>query len=296
LIGSDKVAVSSDVAVQNQNFLLVTHATALEPLAADGVLGLNIDDEGNAKNSFIQQLHASKQISSPSFSLHLTGSPSQSTLLLGDLAESRELDALRNSMGSCTVPAGSDNWECNLETVNVNGKDISVSSKVIFDSGAAFIVVPINDFKLIRNETVSNSTCAINAINQLVCKCTSPSEFPDVVLKINGNNITLTHDQLISYEPVYDFPCRFNVVLDLNMFGSWVLGEAALRGLLVSYEINARKVSFVRTDSLPESITFEGQKSGFNWWILLWIFLAILLLVLGYIIYKYCFSASEASE
>jgi len=234
-------------------------------------------------------------ISSPTFALYLSEGESDSRLILGDITESSQFEALRKKMGSCTVVAGAKNWECSLDKVSVNGRDISIGSKVIFDSGASFIVIPISDFKMIKNETIGNSTCAINAFNQLVCKCSSPTEFSDLGLIINGYNLTLSHDQLVSYEPAFDFACRFNIVLDLNMFGSWVLGETALRGLLVSYEMNNRKISFVKTDSLPTGITFDQPKSGFNWWILFYIFLVILLLVGGYLIYKYCFASSEAA-
>ena len=295
-MASDKVSLNENTTVSKQNFLLVTHATGIKSLASDGVLGLNIDDEGNSQNSFIQQLYAEKTISSPSFALHISENGNKSTLLIGNIADSNELDSLRNKMGKCSVPSNSKMWECPLDVVNVNGKNITVISKVVFDSGVSYMIIPINDFKLIRNDTISNKTCAMNRQNQLLCKCVSPSEFPGMNLLVNGYNISLTPDQLVSYQPQYEYSCRFNILLDLNIFGSWILGESALRGLLVSYDFTNRNIDFVKVDTLPDNIVFEPPKSGFNWWILLWILLAIAFLVLCYYLYRHCFIHNEGRE
>jgi len=295
-MASDKVSLDQNTTISKQNFLLVTHASGIRSLASDGVLGLNIDDDGNSQNSFIQQLYNEKIISSPSFALHLSPNGNESTLLLGDISESRELDSLRSKMGSCSVPSSSKLWECSLDTVNVNGKNITVISKVVFDSGASFMIIPINDFKLIRNDTISNRTCAMNNLNQLVCKCESVSEFPGLKLLLGGSNMTLNPEQLVKYQPQFEYPCRFNILLDLNIFGSWVLGESALKGLLVSYDIKNRNIGFVKVDTLPNNIVFQGPKTGFNWWIIFWILLAIAVLVLCYYLYRYCFVHNDGRE
>jgi hypothetical protein len=290
------VSLNQNTTISKQNFLLVTHAWGIRSLASDGVLGLNIDDDGNPQNSFIHQLYNEKIISSPSFALHLSSNGNESTLLLGDIYESRELDSLHSKMGSCSVPSSSNLWECTLDTVNVNGNNITVISKVVFDSGASFMIIPINDFKLIRNDTISNRKCAMNHLNQLVCKCESASEFPGFKLFLGGSNITLTAEQLVTYQPQYEYPCRFNILLDLNIFGSWVLGETALKGLLVSYDIENRNIGFVKVDTLPSYIVFQGPKTGFNWWIVFWILLAVAVLVLSYYLYRYCFIHKQGRE
>ena len=147
----------------------------------------------------IRQLYDNKIISSPSFGLYLSKISSQSRLIIGHIWDSRQFNHLIDKMQSCLVDIGSDIWQCSMQTVSINNKNLTINSNVIFDSGASFIVIPLNDFKVIKNETIGNNTCAINTINQLVCQCESSLMFSDIILNFKNNTITLNHDDLISY-------------------------------------------------------------------------------------------------
>lgn len=259
----DNVAISDNLIVKNFKFIVVTKEYDLDVLVADGVMGLGVDMEGDPYNSFIMQLYNQGMISSPKFSFYLTEDTMESRLIIGDIADSSQLIDITEKMGFCHVLKNSLYWECSMKSVIINKKESFISSKVIFDTGTSFIIIPVSDFKLIKEDLLdsANSTCALTTMNQLVCQCSSPKIFPNINLVINGFKLNLDNSQLISYEPIYEYQCRFQILIDLNMFDSWILGDNALRGVLLSYDLQDKKISFIKAD-VPKEITINDNNQN----------------------------------
>jgi len=232
-------------------------------MVADGVLGLGVDTEGDPYNSFILQLYNQGLISAPKFSFYLTEDNSGSRLIIGDIAESKQLEEISKNMGFCNVRQNSLYWECSMKTININNKQHLLNTKVIFDTGTSFTIIPVNDFKVIKEEFLdkANATCALTFMNQLVCQCQNPKIFPDINLMINGYSLNIDNSQLISYEPIYEYQCRFQILIDLNLFDSWILGDNALRGVLLTYDMENKRVSFIKTE-LPREITISNNNQN----------------------------------
>jgi hypothetical protein len=232
-------------------------------MVADGVLGLGVDTEGDPYNSFILQLYNQGLISAPKFSFYLTEDNSDSRLIIGDIAESKQLEEISKNMGFCNVRQNSLYWECSMKTININNKQHLLNTKVIFDTGTSFTIIPVNDFKVIKEEFLdkANATCALTFMNQLVCQCQNPKIFPDINLMINGYSLNIDNSQLISYEPIYEYQCRFQILIDLNLFDSWILGDNALRGVLLTYDMENKRVSFIKTE-LPREITISNNNQN----------------------------------
>jgi len=96
---------------------------------------------------------------------------------------------------------------------------------------------------------------------------------------------------LISYEPGYEYPCRFNILIDLNTFDSWILGDNALRGVLLTYDLQEKMISFIKTN-VPANITVEDNNDrGYIYYLIGILFVAILL----YCLYK-CFYVSDEAK
>jgi hypothetical protein len=297
---SDVVSLSNTLNSKDMNFVLVNKETNLDIMQADGVLGLGYDNEGNDKNSFVRQLYSQNQISAAKFSIYLSPEARGSKLILGDPNDSPQLRQTVSNMGSCTVAAGAKHWECQMASIKFNNTDIRTNSRVIFDTGASYLIIPINDFKLIKSrllDSQGNASCGLTPLNQLVCKCSSPSAFGDLNIVINGHNLNIPSSQLVSHDPQSEWPCRFNILLSLNQNDPWVLGDAVLRGVLVTYDVTGRTISFAKT-TLPSELTIEESKSSgssFWWWFFIILGL-ILLVVIGWLIYRYCFAHPDSAH
>jgi len=244
---------------------------------------------------FFQQLFSQNQISAAKFTLYLSPEAKGSRVILGDPNDSPQLRPSVASMGSCPVTSNAKNWECSMTSVTISNKVINLNAKVLFDTGSSFLIIPIADFKLLKPLLLdaSKATCGLTNLNQLVCKCTSPSIFPELNLVINGHSLNIPNSQLITQDRTAEYGCKFNLLVNLNQNEPWVLGDDVLRGVLVTYDVNGRTVSYLKT-SIPSELTIEEAKSSFWWWFFI-ILGIIVLAILAFVIYKFCF-AGDAHE
>jgi len=293
---SDTVAIAPSLTLNDFNFMMVNKEMNLEVMQADGVMGLGIDNEGNPKNSLIQQLYSQNHISAAKFTIYLSTEANGSRLILGDPADSPQLRTSVASMGSCPVASGDNYWACSMNSVTISNKGINLNAKVAFDSGSSFLIIPIADFKLLKPHLLdaSKSTCGLTNLNQLVCKCTSPSVFPELNLVINGHSLNVPNSQMITYDRSAEYGCRFNLLVNLNQNEPWVLGDSVLRGVLVTYDVNGRTISYLKT-SIPSELTIEEAKSSFWWWFFI-ILGIIVLAILAFVLYKYCFAGDSHED
>jgi hypothetical protein len=243
---SESVYVNDDIYVQNLQFLLVDHEVQLAGTVADGVLGLGIDLEGNDHNSFVMLLYGQGKISRPAFTFYISESRRDSRLYIGDITENTHVSSLINSrMQFCDVNIRSRYWMCSATYISVenndnnnkiNGKSYprltTTSSKVIFDTGTSYLIVPANDFMaLLPNflDGAYNRTCGLTPMMQFICKCNSPDEFGDIVISFANSRFVIKTKDIIQYFPTLEFQCRFELIVDIQMMDAWILGDSVLK-------------------------------------------------------------------
>jgi hypothetical protein len=232
-------------------------------LVSDGVLGLNIGENESA--SFITQLHKQKVTQSQKFSFYLSDSSRDSSFILDDISEYSFFRQIYKKMGFCNVRMSSNNWECDIRSIHIEKDEIIVNSKVSFDTGTSYIVIPAMNFMQLKPKLIDNvnTTCAYTQnFNQLVCKCSSPKIFPQIRLNINGYFLDLNPNNIIDYDPSLDYQCRFQIIISAEKFDYWILGDSALRGLLISFDLSRKNIGFTNEiPNFPVNINEELNKS-----------------------------------
>ena len=132
----------------------------------DGIVGLGINDEGDMDNSLIKTLYNQYKITSPSFSFYLISINHQnstneiSRLYIGDILENDYINKLfKNKTKYCYLPVShNDYWLCESQKIkfelkqeiiipNITNKTLikNTNSKVIFDTGTSYTIIPKND-------------------------------------------------------------------------------------------------------------------------------------------------------
>lgn len=282
--------------VEGFQFLLVDKEENLTGTMADGVMGIGIDTEGDDKNSFVYSLYNQNKIKDASFSFYLSSTKEISRLYFGDILENSYMKSFLGKQHSCRVSAYSRYWECDItKGISLYQDDIehsfASSSKVIFDSGTSYIIIPSNDFLTIVNyyNTKEPSMCRLNKYYQLMCKCNSPNDFGKIQLKIEGYsyyNISLP--DVINYYPNFAYQCYFQIMVDVFDLNTWILGDSAMRSSLITFNMNLRKISWVQTKerfdeiALANSISNNTSRTFSLWW---FVIAAISLISIGGIIY-----------
>ena len=247
--------------IKNFQFLLVNNELNIDRLISDGVLGLNINEKEDA--SFITQLYKQKVIKSQKFSFYLSDSSRDSSFILDDISEIPFFKQIYKKMSFCPVKSDANSWECEMRSVDIDRKEILMNSKVSFDTGTSYIVIPAMNFMQIKPTFIDsvNTTCAYTELNQLVCKCLSPKIFPEIRLNINGNHLIINPLNIIDYEPSHEYQCRFQIIVSTDKFDYWILGDSALRGLLISFDLAKRTIGFTNTlSNFPVNINDEINK------------------------------------
>lgn len=287
--------------VSQFKFLLVNDEQFLEGTISDGVLGLGIDVEGDTSNSLIQSLYQQGQISHPFFSFYLTDSKRGSRLYLGDIRENFYLEQVFDKMNYCTVKGDSRYWECEIEKLsfkpsytedqtNITDVPIISMSKVIFDTGTSFLIIPVTDFIFLLpqfTKKAKDNRCGVTPLMQLICMCDSPKDFDDITITLNhvlasNQKFTIKMENLIEYYPTLSFPCRFELLIDIFMMDSWILGDSVLRDTLITFDMQNRQVGWVQeidrvSDSfiLSQNQIDDGRKEND----LIWYIAAIVIVV-----------------
>ena len=287
---------NKEMIVENFKFLLINKEENLTGTVSDGVMGLGIDNEGDDANSFIYSLYNQNKIKDASFSFYLSGTREISRLYFGDILENEYVKSFLGEHKSCSVPTYSRYWECQIENgltliQNKTSFPIRTSSKVIFDSGTSYIIVPSTDFLEMINILNSEdpNRCRLNKYYQLMCKCQSPKEFGFIQIKINANSIfNITLSDTIDYYPNFTYQCYFQMMADVFDINTWILGDSALRSTLITFNMNSRLIKWVQTkerfndNTLAESIN-QTETSSFSYW---WLIIGgITILIAGLVIY-----------
>ena len=191
-------------------------------------------------------------IKSQKFSFYLSDSSRDSSLILDDISNYAFFKQIYKKMSFCTVKTSVDNWECDLNSVEIEKQTIIMNSRVSFDTGTSYILIPAMNFMQIKPKLIDSikASCAFTEnLNQLVCKCSSPKIFPLIKLNINGNQLEINPINIIDFEPNNDYQCRFQILISPKEFDHWILGDSALRGLLFSFDVAKRTVGF--TNAMP---------------------------------------------
>lgn len=310
-IVQDKVWINKQIGV-NMNFMTIHYEDKLAGTVADGVMGLGIDKEGDYKNSLIYSLYEDNLISSPSFSFYLTESKKESRLYIGDITENQYLRNTFDNIKYVNINNGSRYWESSLESIttfNRNNKTsanytFQTSSKVIFDTGTSYLIIPAFDIidliPAITSKAVDNK-CALTPYMQIVCKCISPQNFDDIELTINGQTFIIRTDDIIEFYPTLEYQCRFEIIVDMFMLDGWILGDSVLRYTLLTFDMDKKRVGYIQAmDKLNDSEVLgrvSNKSNGYSVMdILIWIAAVLILLTTGYFIYKHFFSANEEPE
>lgn len=272
VIVTDTFSFNEDDTLQmqtnNTHFLLADYQNGFENYKADGLVGLNIHNTPNKKN-IIYQLYEQKQISSPRFSLFLSSNNAESRLYIGDYSQNTAISSFYRQMNYCQVGKKESNWSCQMNEIEIDKKKFNIDSKVTFDSGISYLIIPISDFKIIKKQIIeeTNSDCIFNENHQILCRCSSPDVFPNLKLKIEGGFYQIKLNKLIDYFPKLTYSCRFEVFIDMNNFDNWIFGTNVMKDTLFSFDISGRKLGFYQNPDVKlvlnkENLVISNEETG----------------------------------
>jgi hypothetical protein len=236
-------------------FLNVKKEENLEGTKSDGVLGLGIKYDV-PHISLIESLYNQKQINNAAFSFYLLGTNNISRIFIGDILKNQYISNLfKNKIHQCQVNQDSLYWECIsndgiIISKNNNKKEIFYSnSTFIFDSGSSYTMVPQNDFNHIFNFLNSEHNCMLNKYNELLCQCNSKNEFGKIEIKFDKNNVFVLNLEKMIDNINAQNQCHFQITKESYDLNFWILGDSALRGKIINFNLNERKISFVQNIS-----------------------------------------------
>lgn len=278
----DKVSINEGImSIESFRMLLVNFESDLEGTVADGILGLGLDTDSNSQSSFIYSLYRAKEITTPVFSFYLTDSKKLSRLFIGDIFENAYVFNLFNKVGikGCNVEVGAKYWQCQLNEISIEDLSnkttknttkfdkvfFSTDSRVIFDSGTSYIIVPGNDFLSIVSYLMSRNNegevCGVSQSMQLMCQCKNPREYGKLVLFFDKENyFEINFEDIIDYFPTETYQCQFEILVDVYFADTWILGDSALRSTVMTFNLYEKKVSWVQLkDMFNEE---EMKRSG----------------------------------
>lgn len=279
---------SPELGVDGFRILLVNEEKQLEGTIADGVMGLGIDNEGNQKNSYVHSLYKNGKIRDASFSFYLTENRADSRLYLGDILENSYMKEFLGKPNSCQVPNQSNYWLCTMNKITLTNYDDVTSSfvstsKIIFDSGTSYIIIPAIDMVGIvsyLNNNTMNRTCNLSKENQLNCQCSSPKEFGMMVLTIDNSTFTINFEETIDFMPATDFACKFQILADVFFEDAWILGDSALRSTLISFNMNSKSIQWVKTKERINELALAESMNKINTAFWIWTAIGISVLLL----------------
>ena len=249
---------------QNKNFkvndllfLNVNDEQNLTGTVGDGVFGLGIYNEDNPHTSFIDSLYNQKQINEPAFSFYLMGVKNISKLYIGDILKNEYiLNLFKNKVNECFVDSNALYWECIANGgIILSNKDKTkekiyyTNASSIFDTGSSYTMIPKNDFDVIFNFLNLEHNCILNKYNELLCQCNDQKDFGKLEIIFNKNNkFVINFEKMINIVSG-NYKCHFQIVKEYYDLSFWVLGDSALRGNLISFNLYERKISFVQNIS-----------------------------------------------
>ena len=237
-------------------FLNVKKEENLTGTVGDGVFGLGIFNENDPHMSLIESLYNQKQINNAAFSFYLLGTNNISRIFIGDILKNEYISNLfKNKIQQCQVNQDSLYWECIsndgiIISNNNNKKEIFYSNYTfIFDSGSSYTMIPQNDFNHIFNFLNSEHNCMLNKYNELLCQCNSKNEFGKIEIKFDKNNVFVLNLEIMIDNINAQNQCHFQITKESYDLNFWILGDSALRGKIINFNLNERKISFVQNIS-----------------------------------------------
>ena len=264
---------NKELSVDDFKILAVYKEKYLYKTIFDGIVGLGINDEGDMDNSLIKTLYNQNKITSPSFSFYLISISHQnstndiSRLYIGDILENDYINKLfQNKIKYCYLPSSNnDYWSCESQKIKFELKEEinnsnyinktlirNTNSKVIFDTGTSYTIIPKNDSKYIMeyfNKTLGK-ICFVTKLQQIICQCNSPKDFGNINIYFDEENYyDINLEKLIEYNETNRIQCRFKMLVEKNDFGMWIIGDSSLRGGLITYNMGERKISFIQNIS-----------------------------------------------
>lgn len=290
----DNVYIAKDMGVEGLKFLIIDYEDKLAGTIADGVLGLGVETDGDINNSFIQMLYKQGKIKQPSFSFFLTETKKDSRLYIGDIKENPYLSDIFSHMTYCSVSNHSHYWQCDLNEISLLRKDIGddlingvnntdnkfeetkeeinatfiTTSKVIFDTGTSYLIVPALDFLYMIpaiTERALDKKCGLTPYFQLICKCLSPKHFDDILLNIGGNNFKIQTENIIEFYPTLEYQCRFELIVDIFMMDAWILGDNVLRYTLLTFDMLEKRIGYIQDiNSISDEVVLSTDEDDLN--------------------------------
>ena len=186
----------------------------------------------------------------------------------------------------------------NQKIINNEPVTIITSSKVIFDTGTSFIIVPSNDFVNLMNylNEKSDGICAINKYMQIVCQCNSPLNYGKIIFTFNSNdNFIIKFSDIIDYFPTKEYQCEFELLVDSNFKQTWIFGDSALRSTLITFNLEKKNVQWVQmkeifNDDFVKDESFSSTSLHSNVLYYSWAIMAIIfILLIGFLAYFFMF-------
>ena len=306
---------NKEIFVNDFNFLVVNEEKNLTGTLSDGIMGLGINNEGDYHYNFVESLYYQKKIGKASFSFILTDYESKniSRIYFGDIIENKYIQKLfGNKFNKCQIPSYSKYWECQINNeikLNNNNNQINKSnefifnsnSKVIFDTGTSYIIIPKGDFLQILKylNKNNNNSCKINQNYQLICNCQNKNNFGEISLNLGNNNyFNIKFENIIDYNKDLTYQCHFHIIVDVFDIGTWILGDSALKSNLISFNINEREIKFVQNlkeqlnnIKISKSTVLNNNDNNSYWttfsiiyWLLGIVFIFMIISVIVYLI------------
>ena len=205
-----------------------------------------------------------------------------------------ENNSITNNDNNNIIPESNENQKI----INNEPVTLITSSKVIFDTGTSFIIVPSNDFVNLMNylNEKSDGICAINKYMQIVCQCNSPLNYGKIIFTFNSNdNFIIKFSDIIDYFPTKEYQCEFELLVDSNFKQTWIFGDSALRSTLITFNLEKKNVQWVQmkeifNDDFVKDESFSSTSLHSNVLYYSWAIMAIIfILLIGFLAYFFMF-------
>ena len=268
----DSVSLSSNGNFKANDllFLNIKNEHNLSGTVGDGVFGLGIYNEDDPHISFIDSLYSQKRINEPAFSFYLMGINNISKLYVGDILNNEYISNLfKNKINECLVDSNALYWECiSNKGIIISNRDktkekiFNTNTSFIFDTGSSYTMIPKNDFNIIFDFLNIEHNCMLNKYNELLCQCNNEKDFGTIEINFDENNKFVINLEKMINIINGNYKCHFQIVKEYYDLDFWVLGDSALRGNLISFNLYERKISFVQNIS---GIIDENKISNSKW-------------------------------
>lgn len=249
--------------VDNFRLIMANEEYDLNGTIPDGVLGLGIEMENNTKNSLIYSLYEAKIISKPIFSFYLSDSRRASRLFIGDISSNTYIQKIKmeNKPSKCKISPDSHYWECDISSIQLSNNNstsnisFSSNSKAVFDTGTSYIIIPHEDYNTLLSfltaQSAINGACALSSTNQIACQCMSPKGFGSMTLAFNETNkFKIRFSDIIDFFPSMEYQCVFQIVVTDKLNNTWIIGDSALSGNIITYDMEQKSIEWVAMKSL----------------------------------------------